>query len=181
MIKLPITATILHLKKCVDNESKRANPTVIQDLGSGNFLVEFEEKEQAEEFIDSGCDFHSIHLECRPPHGYYVNVSKLGLPAYIGDDDVHNALSEIGEVKSEVIRLKYKRNHELAGLENGNRLVRLVLSKPSMPYSLQIDGEWCRIIHSDQRPICSNYHELGHSRRKCPEVTCRVCGETMVT
>lgn len=177
VMKLPITATIFDLKKSLDKESEKANPTVIQDLGSGNFLVEFEEKEQAEEFIDSGFDFDTIHVECRPPHGYYVNVSILGLPAYIADDDVHNALSEFGEIKSEIIRLKYKRDHELAGLENGNRLVRIVLTKPSIPYSLKIDGEWCRIIHNDQRRVCSNCHELGHSRRKCPEMICRVCGE----
>jgi len=43
-------------------------------------------------------------------------------------------LSEYGELKSDVIRLKYKTDHDLAGLENGNRLMKMVLDKPSIPY-----------------------------------------------
>lgn len=173
--KLPITATLGELKKSLDKESARANPTVIQDLGAGQFLVEFESKEQANEFIDSGLDFDEIHITCRPPQGYYINVSILGLRAYISDEAVLAALAEFGEVKSQVIRLKYKNDHELAGLENGNRLVKMVLTKPSIPYSLRIDGEWCRVIHNQQQRVCSHCHALGHSRRKCPEITCRIC------
>jgi len=69
-VKLPITATNINLKKALDKESELANPTVTQDLGAGQFLVEFETKEQAEEFIDSGLDFHQIHVECRHLQGY---------------------------------------------------------------------------------------------------------------
>ena len=87
------------------------------------------------------------------------------------------ALEEFGEIKSDVIRLKYKRDHDFAGIENGNRLVRMVLTKPSIPYSLKIDGEWCRIIHNHRQRMCSNCQAAGHSHRKCPEITCRVCGE----
>jgi len=161
--------------RSLDKESSRANPTVIQDLGAGQFLVEFETKEQAD--IDSGLDFDEIHIDCRPPQGYYINVSILGLRAYISDESVLSALAEFGETKSQVIRLKYKSDHELAGLENGNRLVKMVLTKPSIPYSLRIDGEWCRVIHNQQQRICSNCYALGHSKRKCPEITCRICGE----
>ena len=53
----------------------------------------------------------------------------------------------------------------------------MVLTKPSILYSLRIDGEWCRILHNDQQRVCSNCHALGHSRRKCPEITCHVYGE----
>jgi len=173
-VKLLVTATNIDLKKAIDKESELANPTVIQDLGLGQFLVEFETKEQAEEFIDSGLDFDQIHVECRPPQGYYINVSILGLRAYISDEAVLEALGAFREIKSEVIRLKYKNDHDLAGMENGNRLVKMVLTKPSIPYSLRIDGEWCHVIHNDQQRVCSNCHALGHSRRKCLKITCRI-------
>lgn len=39
------------------------------------------------------------------------------------------ALSGYGELRSEVIRFKYKSDHDLAGLENGNRLVKMVREK----------------------------------------------------
>jgi len=87
-VKLPITLT----KKALDKESELANPTVIEDLGAGQFLVEFETKEQAEEFINSGLDFHQIHIDCRHLQGYYVNVSILGLQAYISNEAVLEAL-----------------------------------------------------------------------------------------
>ena len=65
-----------------------------------------------------------------------------------------------GEVKGAGIRLKYKADHAFAGLENGNRLIKMVLEKRSIPYSLRIGGEWCRVIHNDQQPVCSECKEL---------------------
>ena len=62
-------------------------------------------------------------------------------------------------------------------MQNGNRLVKMCLKKKSIPYSLRIGGEWCRIIHNDQQPICSECQELGHTRKKCPEIVCRICKE----
>ena len=104
-----------------------------------------------------------------------MSVSILGLRSYIHDDEVKFALMEYGVLKSDVIRLKYKADHDLAGMENGNRLVKMVLDKPSLPYSMRIGGEWCRIIHNNQQPVCLECKELGHTRKKCPMIRCRVC------
>ena len=104
----------------------------------------------AQELIENGFDTGPHHIRCHPHHGYYLNVSIMGLKAYISDEEVYEKLSHYGEIKGEIIRLKYKAHHELAGLENGNRLLRMVLTTPSIPYSLQIGGEWCRIIHNNQ-------------------------------
>lgn len=175
--KLPVTATLADVKRCIEQEDSSAEIIVIQDLRGGQFLAELGSSEQAEAFIDSGLDFHEIHIDCRPPQGYYVNVSVIGLKAYISDTEVITALLPFGETKGEIIRLKYKADHELAGIENGNRLVRMVLTSPSIPYSLEIDGEWCRIIHNNQQRVCSHCHALGHSRRRCPEVICNTCGQ----
>ena len=149
-VKFPCTASVNDVKTALKKENEEIALTCIQDLGAGEFLIEFEKKEDCDDYLDSGVDFHDIHLNCNPPHGYHINVSILGLRAYVDDDKVIEALSEYGEVKSEVIRLKYRTDHDLAGLENGNRLVRMVLTKVSVPYSLRIDGQWCRIIHNNQ-------------------------------
>ena len=145
-VKFPCTATVTQVKNALAKENKEANVNVIQDPGAGEFLIEFKMKEEAEDFIDSGVDYHDIHLNCNPPHGYYVNVSILGLRAYVNDDKVIEVLSKFGEIKSDVIRLKYKADHKLAGIENGNQLVRMVLTKVSIPYSLRIDGQWCQLF-----------------------------------
>ena len=56
-------------------------------------------------------------------------------------------------MKGEVIPLKYKADHELARIENGNRLVKMPLKKKTIPYSLRIGGEWCRVINNNQQPM----------------------------
>ena len=111
------------------------------------------------------------------PHGYYINVSLLGLPAYIEDDDIIQALCQFGDIKGKMICLKYKSDHDLTGLENGNCLVKMVLSKPAISYSLRISGRWCRVIHNNQQHVCSNCYAVDHSRRNCPEITCKYCHE----
>ena len=150
---------------------------VFQDLGSSEYLVELNAVGDAESLIEEGFDLGDSHVICHPPRGQSVNVSIMGLRSYIDDEDVKEALSQYGEIKGEVVRLKYKADHELAGLQNGNRLVKICLSKKSIPYSLRIGGEWCRVIHNDQQPICSECQEVGHTRKKCPEIVCRICKE----
>ena len=68
-------------------------------------------------------------------------------------------LSHYGEIKGQVICLKYKQYHDLAGLENGNRLIRMVLTFPSIPHSLNIGSECCRVIHNNQLIFCSHCDE----------------------
>ncbi len=150
---------------------------VFQDLGSSEYLVELNAVSDAESLIEEGFDLGDSHVICHPPHGQSVNVSIMGLRSYIDDEDVKEALNQYGEIKGEVVRLKYKADHELAGLQNGNRLVKMCLSKKSIPYSLRIGGEWCRVIHNDQQPICSECQEVGHTGKKCPEIICRICKE----
>ena len=86
------------------------------------------------------------------------------------DDEVIEALKPYGEIKSEIFRLKYKRDHELPGIENGNRLVKMILATRSIPYSMKIGGQWCRIIHNDQQLVCSECQQEGHT-----DIECRRC------
>ena len=122
-----------------------------------------------------GFDVKEFHIDCSPTHGKFLNVSIMGLRSYVEDEEVKSVLSEYGEIKTEVIQLKYKADHELAGLKNGNRLVKIILEIPSIPYSLRIGGDWCRIIHNNQQPVCIKCNELGHTKRNCPKICCHIC------
>ena len=135
---------------------------VFQEINAFEYLVELTTDHQIQEIIEHGFNSGDNHINCHPPRGYYLNVSIMGLKAYVEDEEVVAKLSEYGEVKGSVIRLKYRQEHELAGLENGNRLIHIVVTAPSIPYSLQISGEWCRIIHNNQQLI------LGHITYHCP-------------
>ena len=174
--KIPYLLSLRELKAAIEEEIE-SGIIVFQDLGSGEFLLELETGADAESLIEEGFDVGVAHINCHPPNAQYTNVSIIGLRSYIEDQDVKEVLSKYGEIKGEVIRLKYKADHELAGLQNGNRLVKVLLGKKSIPYSLRIQGEWCRIIHNNQQPVCSQCHEMGHTRKRCPEVECRICKE----
>ena len=57
----------------------------------------------------------------------------MGLKAYVNDDEVMGKLSEYGEMKALVMRLKCRKEHQLAGLENGKRLIHIALTaQPSL-------------------------------------------------
>lgn len=139
--------------------------------------MEFSSANDAETLMEEGFDVSEIHITCHPPHAQSISVSIMGLRSYIEDEEIRKVLSQYGEIKGDVIRLKYRADHELAGLENGNRLVRMSLTEKSIPYSLRIGGEWCRIIHSNQQPVCGECKELGRKRRRCPQIECRICKE----
>ena len=119
--------------------------------------------------IADGFEVCNLHIQSSPPVGQFTNVSIMGLLAYVEDDAVIAALSKFGEIKSEVIRLKCKTGHDLAGLQNGNRLFKVILATASIPYSVKIEGEWCRIIHSNQKPVCNICLEEGHRRLHVPK------------
>ena len=178
VFKTPATVTLKEIQDALTAEIGPDNLTVLQQLPNGDFLIETTRQKLASDIIESGFSVQELHVPCNPPLGYYVNVSIMGLRAYIDDADLLKALESFGEIKGEVIRLKYKADHDLAGLENGNRLVRMVLSTPSIPYSLKIADEWCRIIHNNQQPVCRECSQLGHSCRKCPTIKCNLCKAT---
>ena len=117
------------------------------------------------------------HIYCHPPDARVTNVGIIGLRSCIDDSDVNDVLSQYEEIKGEFIRLKYKADHDLAGVENGNRLVMMLLEKKSIPYSLRIGGEWCRVIHNNQQPMCNECHQIGHTRKRCSEIECKICKE----
>ena len=170
-------ASLVEIKQEIEKEIEEGCLVVLQELNPCEYLAEFKEKSQSENLIEMGFDLSTIHVDCNPPRGYYTNVSLMGLRAYIEDNEITSVLEKYGEIKGPIVRLKYKAGHELAGLENGNRLVKIVLNQPSIPYSLKIDGEWCRVIHSGQKPYCSTCSEFGHNRRNCKETVCHKCNE----
>ena len=141
--------------------------------------MELSSQDLTEELIQNGFAAGDQHNYCHPPHGYYLNVSIMGLKAYVADDEVTTITQQYGEVKSPVTCLKYRTDHKLAGLENRNRLIKMIITAPSIPYSLRIGGEWCRIIQNNQHRVCTNCQELGHTRKNFPTIECRRCHEQL--
>ena len=157
--KVPPGTNLRTLKQAIENENSNNEIRVFQEIEANGSLIELTSEFQAQDIVKNGFDTGSLHIRCHPPHGCSLNVSIMGLKAYISDDDVVQKLSHYGEIKGQVICLKYKQYHDLAGLENGNRLIRMVLTFPSIPYSLNIGSECCRVIHNNQLIFCSHCDE----------------------
>ena len=174
--KTPPGTNLGTLKEAIESENDN-EIKVFQEIGANEYLIELTSANQTQYLIENGFDAGQAHIRCHPLHGYYLNMSIMGLKAYVSDDEVVEKLLQYGKIKGQVIRLKYKHDHELSGLENGNRLIRMVLTSPSIPYSLNIGSEWCRVIHNHQLLICSNCNEAGHSRKNCPQIQCRNCNQ----
>jgi len=132
MFRLPYLRTLWELKEAIDREIQ-SNITVLQDLGNGEILIELANRQDAELLTEEGFDVEETHVGCHPPHGQYTNVSILNLRSYIEDAAVKKVLSQYGEIKGDIIRLKYKADHAFAGMENSNRLVKMLLEEKSIP------------------------------------------------
>ena len=177
VFRLPTEANPSAMNASIEGELRAGVVSVVRELPSKEILLELQSQEHSEQLISYGYSVNEVRVQPSSPTGQFTNVSIMRLRAYIEDDAKINELKKYGDIKSELIRLKYMTGHDLTGIEDCNRLVRMVLTAPSIPYSIKIDGEWCSIIHSNQKPVCTVCHEEGHHRADCPSVVCFNCGE----
>ena len=80
---------------------------VVQDLGEIVNLLELEFRGDAEVLINNGFNVKEFYIDCSPPYDQFLNVSIMGLCSYVEDEEVKSFVSEYGELKSEVVRLRY--------------------------------------------------------------------------
>ena len=98
-------------------------------------MGEFSSANDIETVVEEGFDVIEVHISCPLPHAHSINVSIMGLRSYIEDiEKKQSSYRNIGEIKGDVIWLKYRANYHLAGLENGNKLVKMLLTEKSIPY-----------------------------------------------
>ena len=154
--KMPFIMTPKEVKEAIDGAIE-SNGTVFQDLWYGEYFIEVLNQRDAEALVEEGLEDDDPHVSCHLPHGKLTNV----------EDD------EIKKVLNQYVKLTIA----FVGLENGNRLIKMVLEKRSIPYSLRIGGECCRVIHNDQQPVCSECKDLGHTRKRCAEIICEIAKE----
>lgn len=94
-----------------------------------------------------------------------MNVSIMGLRAYVENEELLKALQPYGEIEEDIVCLKYKAYHDLA--------------RPRKWKSTR-ENDIMQAVHSllsedNQQPICRECSELGYSRGKCPKILSRLC------
>ena len=105
---VPPGTNLGNVKTAIEQENADNKITVFQEIGTNEYLIQMTDASNAQELIENGFDAGPHHISCHPPHGYYLIVSIMGLKAYISDADVHEKLQQYGEIKGNIIRLKYK-------------------------------------------------------------------------
>ena len=89
--KVPPGTRLRDIKDAIELQIEDNYITVFQRINAYEYLVD--------ELIQHGFDVEESHYSCHPPHGYYLNVSVMGLKAFISDDEVCSKLSTYGEIK----------------------------------------------------------------------------------
>ncbi|EDO28597.1 predicted protein [Nematostella vectensis] len=125
---------------------------VVQELRAGEYLVELKEESLVERLIKEGFNIESQHISCHPPRGYYTSVSIMGLRAYVDEKVI---LKNHGEIRREIIRLKYKIGHELECLENENRLLHPLTEKSYLLVAEEVANLYRQELQSDNGEVCS--------------------------
>ena len=106
-------ADLGEIERIMEAETTENIIQVFQEIGPSEYLVQLSDHQYVEYLLENSFDTATQHHQCHPPHGLYTNVSIMGLKAYISDDETTQKLQNYGEI----IRLKYKNDHALAGLE----------------------------------------------------------------
>ena len=87
LFRFPAETGLREIKTAVEEITGENAVTVFQQIGVSD-------ADQVREIIEHGFDFDKHHIDWNPPHGYYLNVSIMGLKAYVDDDAVTEKLSE---------------------------------------------------------------------------------------
>ena len=95
-------------------------------------MGEFSNANDTKTVVEEGFDVIEVHISCPLPHAHLINVRVYSRT--LRTKKKQRSYRNIGEIKGDVIRLKYRATYHLAGLENGNRLVRMLLTEKSIPY-----------------------------------------------
>ena len=96
--KVPHAMNLRDLKTGLESEIT-SDIVVFQDLGGGEYLVEFTSVSDAEALVEERFDVNELHVSCHPPHARSINVSIMGLRSYIEEKEVRKVLSQYGEIK----------------------------------------------------------------------------------
>ena len=93
--KVPPGTNLGYIKTAIENKNMDNTITVLPEIGANDNAI------NAQELIENGFDTGPQHIGCHPPHGYYLNLSIMGLKAYILDEKVYEKLPSMAKSKDQ--------------------------------------------------------------------------------
>jgi len=109
-------------------------------------------------------------------------VSIIHLSMYVSDEEIIDRFQKIGvEIVSEI---KKRKMSSRSTVFDGTRAfkARLPPTLASIPYSMKFSVDeketaYYRVIHNDQRKVCSGCFSPEHIYKDCPDFKCYTCGK----
>ena len=143
----------------------------VQFLRNGAVRMTFKQTADCEEFIAGGLTYKDVPLRIASADARSRLVYLRDCPSEVTDDAVLQFFSSYGEVHS----VKRSKHAAFPALHDGNRVVRMSLSK-DIPSAVYVSGFDCRVWYARQPPQCSICNKSGHRNRDCPlSGLCRRC------
>lgn len=106
-------------------------------------------------------------------------VSFLNVSYYVPDEEIRTKLEDFG---AELITPIKRRMHPTTKIADGTRyvVVRFPDERQSLPYTMKFSTgvnshEYIRVIHDNQKKVCSKCYETGHVYATCPDNNCFRC------
>ena len=146
----------------------------IQFLRNGAARLTFKEESFCLSTIQRGIRFgdHQLRLTSADTSSRLVYLRDC--PFEVPDDAVRTFFSSFGQVHS----VQRSEHHGFPGLSDGNRLVKMSMSK-DVPGDVRLAGFDCRVWYRGQPPYCAICRKTGHRSRACPlSGRCRRCGQS---
>ena len=137
----------------------------------------------AKDAVDLICDtgFEVNHIKFKPSAVYSREklVSFLNVSYYVPDEEITKKLVEFG---AELVTPIRRRMHPGTNIADGTRfvVVRFPNERQSLPYTMKMptginSHEYIRVIHDNQRKVCTQCFEASHVYANCPDNICFKC------
>lgn len=148
---------------------------------SGNAYEVTLKSDECIEILRDGLEVCGKQFECQELVSKFKIVSIMNLSCYVTDDEIHKKFEAIGvEIVSDIKRHCYKGT----SVADGTRIMKVKLPQNmvSLPYSMKFNHtekeySFYRVVHNDQKKVCSKCFSVDHMYKECPMYTCYACDE----
>ena len=146
----------------------------VQFLRNGAVRLKFKEESVCQSTIQRGILYGDVQLRLCSADTSSRLVYLRDCPFEVPDDVVRPFFSSFGQVHS----VQRSEHHGFPGLSDGNRLVKMSMSKDILR-DVRLAGFNCRVWYRGQPPYCAICRMTGHRSRACPlSGRCRRCGQS---
>ncbi|CAG2241714.1 unnamed protein product [Mytilus edulis] len=147
---------------------------------SGNsYELTLTDKDALDLIVDTGFKVNDSNFIPRAIFSRDKVVSFFNVSHYVPDTEIREKLLEFGVILKSPIKRKM---HPGTDVANGTRyvVVRFPPERQSLPYTLKLSTgvssfEYIRVVHDEQKRVCTQCFETSHVYANCPDNICYKC------